>query len=93
MRESKGAIREVPIIERPAPKIGSVTGRAVAKNEKHVAVSAAANSFFVPPSTLMERDVEIGERLSWAFRKAMHRLTTAVIEEGDVKNTVRQSAE
>jgi hypothetical protein len=69
MRESKTAVRETPIVERPAPQIGSVAGRAVAKNETHVAVSAAPNSFFVLPSALLERDVEIGERLSVRFQQ------------------------
>jgi hypothetical protein len=69
MRESKAAIREMPIIERPAPQTGPVTGRAVGKNETHVAVSTAGNTFFVLPSTVLDRDVQIGERLSLRFQQ------------------------
>ena len=69
MRASKTAIREMPIVERAVPQIGSVTGRAVAKNETHVAVSTAGNTFFVLPSTVLDRDVQIGERLSLRFQQ------------------------
>ncbi len=69
MRESKTAIQERPIIERTAPQIGCVTGRAVAKNEEHVAVSTAANTFFVLPSAVLNRDVRIGDRLSLRFQQ------------------------
>ena len=67
MRESKAAIREMPIIERTPPQSGPVTGKAVAKDEEHIAIATAANSFFVVPSTLLDRDVQIGERLSLRF--------------------------
>jgi N12 class adenine-specific DNA methylase len=67
MRASGTAIREMPIAERTPPQAGSVTGRAVAKDEAHIAVATAANSFFVVPSTLLGRDVQIGERLSLRF--------------------------
>ena len=47
MRTSGTAIREMPIAERTPPQTGPVTGRAVAKDEAHIAVATAANSFFV----------------------------------------------
>ncbi len=77
MRESKTAIQERPIIERTAPQIGSVTGRAVAKNEEQIAVSTAANTFFVLPSAVLNRDVRIGDRLSLRFQQGR-----AVIDNG-----------
>ena len=64
MRASKTAIREMPISQRTPPQTGPVTGRAVAKDDVHIAVATAANSFFVVPSTSLGREVEIGERLS-----------------------------
>ncbi len=67
MRASGTAIREMPIKERTPPQTGPVTGRTVAKDEAHIAVATAANSFFVVPSTVLGRDVEIGERLSLRF--------------------------
>ena len=47
MRASGTAIREMPIAERTPPQTGPVTGRAVAKDEAHIAVATAANSFVV----------------------------------------------
>jgi hypothetical protein len=67
MRTSGTAIREIPIAERPPPQMGPINGRAVAKDEAHIAVATAANSFFVVPATFLGRDVEIGERLSLRF--------------------------
>jgi N12 class adenine-specific DNA methylase len=64
MRSSGTAIREIPIVERAPPRTGAVTGRTVAKDESHIAVATAANSFFVIPSASLGRDVQIGERLS-----------------------------
>ncbi|MGH9773085.1 MAG: hypothetical protein ACRD4Q_15530, partial [Candidatus Acidiferrales bacterium] len=69
MRESKTAIREVPIIQRPVPQIGTITGRAIAKSDGHIAVSTAPNSYFVLPSTSLDGDVQIGERLSLRFQR------------------------
>src|SRR5206468_2623778 len=69
MRESKAAIRELPIIERTPPQTGPVAGKAVAKDETHIAIATAANSFFVVPSRLLDRDVQIGERLSLRFQE------------------------
>jgi hypothetical protein len=67
MRASGTAIREMPIAERTPPRTGPITGKAVAKDEAHVAFATAANSYFVIPSTSLGRDVEIGERLSLRF--------------------------
>jgi hypothetical protein len=68
MRASKTAIREMPLSQRTPPQTGPVTGRAVAKDDVHIAVATAANSFFVVPSTSLGREVEIGERLSLRFQ-------------------------
>jgi N12 class adenine-specific DNA methylase len=69
MRTSGTAIREMPIAERTPPRTGPVIGRAVAKDETHVAFATAANSFFVVSSTSLGRDVRIGERLSLRFQQ------------------------
>jgi hypothetical protein len=69
MRASGTAIREMPIKERTLPETGPVTGRTVAKDEAHIAVATATNSFLVVPSTSLGRDVEIGERLSLRFHQ------------------------
>jgi hypothetical protein len=69
MRASATAIRDMPITERTPPQTGQVTGRAVAKDEAHVAFATAANSFFVVPATLLGSDVQIGERLSLRFHQ------------------------
>jgi hypothetical protein len=71
MRASKTAIREMPISQRTPPQTGPVTGRAVAKDDAHIAVATAANSFFVVPSTSLGREVEIGERLSLRFQRGL----------------------
>ena len=63
MRASGTAIREMPIVQRTAPTSGSITGRAVAKDESHVAVSTAANRFVIVEVAALGRDVQIGERL------------------------------
>jgi len=69
MRTSETAIREMPIAERAPPQSGSATGRAVAKDEAHIAVATAANSFFVVASSSLSRDIQIGERLSLRFHQ------------------------
>ena len=69
MRTSGTAIREIPIAERPPPQMGPINGRAVAKDDAHIAVATAANSFFIVPVTFLGRDVEIGERLSMRFHQ------------------------
>jgi hypothetical protein len=71
MRASKTAIREMPISQRTPPQTGPVSGRAVAKDDAHIAVATAANSFFVVPSTSLGREVEIGERLSLRFQRGL----------------------
>jgi len=69
MRAAGTAIREMPILQRTPPETGSVTGRAVAKDEAHVAVATAANRFIVVEATTLSRDIQIGERLSLLFSK------------------------
>ena len=69
MRTSGTAIREMPIAERMPPQTGSVSGRAVAKDEAHVAFATAANCFFVVEAASLGREVEIGERLSLRFHQ------------------------
>jgi hypothetical protein len=71
MRASKTAILEMPISQRTPPQTGPVTGRAVAKDDAHIAVATAANSFFVVPTTSLGREVEIGERLSLRFQRGL----------------------
>jgi hypothetical protein len=67
MRASNTAIRELPIRERTPPETGSLAGTAVAKVSTHIAVATAANSFVVLASSSLDRDVQIGERLSLRF--------------------------
>ncbi len=71
MRASKTSIGELPISRRNPPQTGPITGRAVAKDDAHIAVATAANSFFVVPSTSLGRDVEVGERLSLRFQRGL----------------------
>ncbi len=73
MRASKTAIREMPILQRTPPQTGPATGRAVAKDDVHIAVATAANSFFVVPSTSLGREVEnrrasVFALSAWALR-------------------------
>ena len=69
MRTTGIAIREMPITERTPPQTGQVTGRAVAKDEAHIAFATAANSFFVVASNSLGRDIQIGERVSLRFHQ------------------------
>jgi hypothetical protein len=67
MRAAGTAIRELPIIRRTTPETGSVTGRAVARDESHIAVATAPNRFMLIEATALGREVQIGERLSLQF--------------------------
>jgi hypothetical protein len=69
MRPAGTAIREMPITERPAPQTCSVSGTAVAKNESHLAVATAANTFVVVETASLGRVVQVGERMSMRFRE------------------------
>jgi hypothetical protein len=69
MRASGTAIRELPITERVPPQTGSITGRAVAKNEAHIAIATAANNFVVIEASSLTRAVQIGQRLSFRFHR------------------------
>jgi len=68
MRASKTAIVELPISRRTPPQTGPVTGRAIAKDDWHIAVATAANNFFVIPSSCLGREVQIGERIFLRFQ-------------------------
>ncbi len=76
MRSSGTAIREMPISERTPPQTGPVTGKAVAKDEVHIAVATAANSFVVVEAMPLGRDVQIGERLSLRFHQGRPSIDT-----------------
>jgi hypothetical protein len=69
MRASETAIREIPITQREPPERGLVSGQTVAKDEAHIAVATAANSFVVVEASGLGRDVQIGERLSLRFNQ------------------------
>jgi N12 class adenine-specific DNA methylase len=71
MRASKTAIEGIPISQRTPPQTGPVTGRAVAKDDGHIAVATAANSFIVVPSTSLGREVHIGERVALRFHHGL----------------------
>jgi len=71
MRFSKTAIREMPILQRTPPQTGHATGRAVAKDDAHIAVATAANSFFVVASTSLAREVQIGQPVSLRFHRGL----------------------
>ncbi len=60
MRAAGIAIREMPILQRTPPASGSVVGRAVARDDAHIAVSTAANRFIIVESSALGREVEIG---------------------------------
>jgi len=69
MRKTGTAIREIPIVQRLPPKAGSATGRAVAKDESHVAVATSANRFIVVEAQALSREVKLGEHLSLLFHE------------------------
>jgi N12 class adenine-specific DNA methylase len=76
MRASEVAIREMPITERTPPQTGQVAGRAVAKDEAHIAFATAANSFLVVASGVLCRDIQVGERVSLRFHQGRASLDT-----------------
>lgn len=69
MLTSGTAILEMHITVHRPPPTGPVSGRAVAKDEERIAVATAANSYFVIPSTSLDREVQAGERLSLRFHQ------------------------
>ena len=77
MRGSDTTIREIPISERTPPQAGQVSGRAVAKDDTHIAVATATNSFFIVESSSLGRHVQIGERLSLRFLQGRALLDSA----------------
>jgi hypothetical protein len=82
MRASGIAIREMPIVQRPGPATGSVTGQAVANNSVHVAVATSANRFIVVEAAALGRDVHIGERLNLLFLNGQPSLQAAEWDRG-----------
>ena len=76
MRAAGTTIREMPVVQAQRPNTGSLTGRAVAKDESHVAVSIAANRFIVVEASALGREVQIGERLSLLFSQGRALLYT-----------------
>jgi N12 class adenine-specific DNA methylase len=69
MRASGTAIREVPIAEHVCPQKGSVSGRAVAKDETHVAIATAPNTFVVVEVNSLGGVIQIGQRLALRFHQ------------------------
>jgi N12 class adenine-specific DNA methylase len=67
MRAAGTAIRELPILQRTPPHTGTVTGKAVAKSESHIAVATSANRFVVIETTGLGRELQIGQPLSLIF--------------------------
>ena len=67
MRASGTAIREMPIVQRLPPVSGSIDGRAVAKDDQHVAVATAANRFVIIEAAALGDPIHIGQRLSLIF--------------------------
>ena len=59
----------MPIVQRTPPLTGRVSGKAVAKDENHIAVAMTANRYIVLKVTELGRDVEVGERLSLLFSR------------------------
>ena len=55
--------------EPTPPQSGPVTGKAVAKDENHIAVATSANRFVVVEAIALGQDVQIGDRLSLNFSK------------------------
>jgi hypothetical protein len=80
MRESRTAIAELPIVERTPPTSGSITGKAVAKTDTHLAIATAANSFVVLDSNGLPPGIQIGEKI--AVRMQQGRL---VVEQGSYR--------
>jgi hypothetical protein len=64
MRESGAAIRDLPIVERTPPRVGTFTGRAVAATETHVAVATASNSFVILQMDSHSSSVEVGDKIA-----------------------------
>jgi hypothetical protein len=69
MRAAGTAIREMPIVQGTSPSSGSLTGKAVAKDDGYIAVATAANRFIVIETAELGREIQVGERLSLLFAK------------------------
>jgi len=69
MRAAGTAIREMPIVQGTSPSSGSLSGKAVAKDDGYIAVATAANRFIVVETAELGREIQVGERLSLLFSK------------------------
>jgi hypothetical protein len=69
MRHSKTAIADMAITERTAPQIGLLSGTAVARNDTHMAIATAPNSFVVLEAEPSNGDVELGTRVRIRFSR------------------------
>jgi len=69
MRQSKAAIADMAITERPAPQIGLLSGTAVAQNDTHLAIATAPNSFVVLETAPANGDIELGTRVHVRFSR------------------------
>ena len=67
MRYSKTAIADMAITERTAPQVGLLSGTAVARNDTHLAVATAPNSFVVLETAASDGDIELGTRVQVRF--------------------------
>ena len=76
MRASGRAIREMPVLQRTPPPAGLVSGKAVAKDDLHVALATSANRFIVVELGALGRDVQVGERLRLNFSEGRPSLDT-----------------
>ena len=64
MRRFGNAIREMPIVQVSVPKSGQLAGKAVAKDERQIALATAANRFVIIEFSALGPEVKLGERLS-----------------------------
>lgn len=69
MRASGSAIREVPITQLASPESGSLRGRAVAKEERYLAIATSANRYVVVEARLCDLEVEVGQHVSLQLSK------------------------
>ena len=67
MQESGSAIRDLSISERRRPQTGHVAAKVVAADESHIALTTAPNIFFILELESLDREAQIGERLTLHF--------------------------
>jgi hypothetical protein len=78
MRESGAAIRDLPIVERKPPEAGTLTGRAVAATETHVAVATASNSFVILQLNAPAPGVQVGDKIAVRVQQGRATIEQAV---------------